>query len=267
MRPVIGVVADVKQGDKHTWHKVQEKYLYAVGKGADAAVIILPGRLSATDTTQPAVRSDPERLFAILDGVFLPGSPSNVEPARYGEELSDPDSPLDKDRDDLSMPLIKAAVERGLPLFGVCRGYQEMNAALGGTLHQKVQEVAGYMDHREDGSLPIPGQYGPAHDVELVEGGVLHGLLNRGRTGPAVKQVKVNSLHGQGVKTLAPGLAVEARAPDGLIEAFHVEEAHKRGHFAVAVQWHPEWQFWADPLSTALFTAFGEAARAYAAKR
>ncbi|MFD2251414.1 putative glutamine amidotransferase [Pseudochelatococcus lubricantis] len=259
MRPVIGVVADVKPSRKYVWHKVQEKYLYAVARGADAEVVILPGRLSAVDAEERAISPDPDRLLAFLDGVFLPGSPSNVDPAIYGDERTFADELLDRNRDDLSLPLVRAAVERGLPLFGVCRGFQEINAALGGTLHQHVQDIDGFGDHREpDGDVET--QYGLAHEVELVEGGVLHGLAGAGR-------VSVNSLHSQGIDRLAPGLVAEAYAPDGLIEAFHVAAAREQGAFAIAVQWHPEWRVWADPLSTALFRAFGDAARGYAAAR
>ncbi|MGV6873391.1 gamma-glutamyl-gamma-aminobutyrate hydrolase family protein [Pseudochelatococcus sp. B33] len=259
MRPLIGVVADVKPSHKHVWHRVQEKYLYAVARGADAQVVILPGRLSATDAGEPVLPPDLERLLRAVDGVFLPGSPSNVDPAVYGRGLDFAADLLDHSRDDLSLPLVRAAVERGLPLLGVCRGFQEMNVALGGTLHQHVHAVDGYDDHREpDGD--VEAQYATAHEVELVEGGILHGLFGETRA-------PVNSLHHQGIDSLAPGLAVEARAPDGLVEAFHVEAARARGGFALAVQWHPEWRPWSDPLSSALFAAFGAAARAYAANR
>ncbi|MFT0892158.1 gamma-glutamyl-gamma-aminobutyrate hydrolase family protein [Pseudochelatococcus sp. G4_1912] len=259
MRPVIGVVADVKPTHKHVWHQVQEKYLYAVARGAEAEVVILPGRLSATNVGEPTISADLTRLLGILDGVFLPGSPSNVDPTAYGRGLDKPDTMLDTNRDDLSLPLVRAAIEHGLPLLGVCRGFQEINAALGGTLHQHVHEISGFNDHREpQGDLET--EYGPAHEVELTQGGLLHGLAGASR-------VHVNSLHHQGVDRLAPGLVVEARALDGLVEAFHVEAAHARGGFAVAVQWHPEWRAWADPLSTALFKAFGDAARIYAGTR
>lgn len=259
MRPLIGVVADVKPSHKHVWHRVQEKYLYAVARGADAQVVILPGRLSAVDAGEPSLPPDLERLLAVIDGVFLPGSPSNVDPAIYGHGLDFDGKLLDPARDDLSLPLVRAAVTRGLPLLGVCRGFQEINAALGGTLHQHVHDVPGFGDHREPKG-DVEAEYAASHEVELVEGGVLHGLVGD-------RRVRVNSLHHQGIDRLAPALAVEARAPDGLVEAFRVEEAHARGGFALAVQWHPEWRSWADPLSSALFGAFGEAARAYAAAR
>jgi len=143
------------------------------------------------------------------------------------------------------------AVASGVPVLGICRGFQEMNVAFGGTLHQKVHEVEGRHDHREDTSLELDVQYGPAHEVVLERGGSLQALTGQDR-------IQVNSLHSQGVDRLGPGLAVEARALDGLIEAFRVEHAKA---FALAVQWHPEWKAVSNPFSRALFAAFGAAAR------
>jgi putative glutamine amidotransferase len=148
-------------------------------------------------------------------------------------------------------------VAAGMPLFAICRGFQEMNVAYGGTLWQKVQEVPGFADHRENKEDPLEVQYGPAHDVDLVPGGELQRIAGADRA-------RVNSLHSQGVQRLGEGLEVEARAPDGLIEGFRVREAPG---FALAVQWHPEWQAMKNPFSRALFAAFGAAARAHAKGR
>lgn len=153
---------------------------------------------------------------------------------------------------------MRAALAGGVPLLCVCRGFQEMNVALGGSLWQHVEEVPGMRDHREDKSLPLEAQYGPAHEVALAPGGLLQRLAG------GAERVAVNSLHGQGVKRLAPGLRVEARAPDGLIEAFVAEDA---AAFALAVQWHPEWKVMDNDFSRALFAAFGDAARGRAARR
>ncbi|HMK85777.1 MAG TPA: gamma-glutamyl-gamma-aminobutyrate hydrolase family protein, partial [Steroidobacteraceae bacterium] len=142
----------------------------------------------------------------------------------------------------------------GLPVLAICRGFQEMNVAYGGTLHQRLHE-AGYSDHREDESMPLEVQYGPAHEVRLEPGGTLARIAGRDR-------LEVNSLHWQGVETLGTDLRVEARAPDGVIEAFRVADSQS---FALAVQWHPEWQFESNPFSRALFAAFGEASRRRAA--
>jgi putative glutamine amidotransferase len=142
-------------------------------------------------------------------------------------------------------------VRAGVPVFGICRGFQEMNVAYGGTLTQKLHEVQGYQDHREDEKQPIEIQYGPAHDVVLESGGLL-------RTFSDTDRVRVNSLHSQGVERLGRDLVVEARAPDGVIEAFRVQGAPR---FALAVQWHPEWQVMSNSFSRALFAAFGDATR------
>jgi len=152
------------------------------------------------------------------------------------------------------LPMIPRVVASGMPLFAICRGFQEMNVAYGGTLWQKVQEIPGMLDHREDKTEPLEVQYAPAHEVELVRGGLMHGLAGTDR-------VMVNSLHAQGVDRLGDGLEIEARAPDGLIEGFRVRSAPG---FALAAQWHPEWQVMKNPFSRALFAAFGQAARAHA---
>lgn len=198
-----------------------------------------------------------EELLSRLDGLLFPGSPSNVEPHHYDEGPSEPGTLHDPERDATSLPLIRAAIEQGVPILGLCRGCQEMNVALGGSLWQKVHEAPGFFDHREDKSAPLEIQYGPAHEVVLEPGPM------REWAGGA-DRVKVNSLHGQGVKQLAPGLQVAARAPDGLIEAFHLPAAPA---FTWAVQWHPEWRVMANNFSVALFAAFGEAARARATRR
>jgi putative glutamine amidotransferase len=157
----------------------------------------------------------------------------------------------DPHRDATTLSLIPRAVASGIPVFGVCRGFQEMNVAMGGTLHQRVHEVAGFNDHREDKEQSLDVQYAPAHEVVLEPGSLLRSLASGDR-------IQVNSLHGQGVDRLAPDLVIEARAPDGLVEAFRVRSAPS---FALAVQWHPEWQVMRNPFSQALFAEFGKAAR------
>jgi putative glutamine amidotransferase len=147
--------------------------------------------------------------------------------------------------------LIPRAVAAGLPVLAICRGFQEMNVAYGGTLWQRLHEVPGYLDHRDDESQPVEVQFGPAHAVALEPGGLLESLAG----GDALT---VNSLHSQGVQSLGPGLAIEARAPDGVIEAFSVAQAPR---FAVGLQWHPEWNFANSEFSRALFAAFGAASR------
>jgi putative glutamine amidotransferase len=257
MRPVIGVISDVKASGGHVVHGVTEKYIYAVARGAQAMPVLVPGTISAVDAAMASERLVVEEVLDAVDAIFLPGSPSNVGPQHYGDLPFDPPLPADPHRDDISLPLISAALERGVPIFGVCRGFQEMNVALGGTLFQKLYQQPGRFDHREDASLDIDGQYAPVHDVVLEPGGLLESLAGAQRW-------RVNSLHGQGIATLAPGLAVEARAEDGTIEAFRVPDAPG---FNLAIQWHPEWRFWEDRLSSGVFTAFGAAARLAADRR
>jgi putative glutamine amidotransferase len=241
-RPVVGIPADRRMIGPHPFHAVGEKYIAAVVQAADCLPLLIPVLETPLDVTQ---------ILAHVDGIFFPGSPSNVEPTRYAGEPSAPGTLHDPHRDATTLSLIPRAVSQGIPVFGVCRGFQEMNVAMGGTLHQRVHEVEGLQDHREDKEQPLDVQYGPAHDVMLEPGGMLRSLAGADR-------IRVNSLHGQGVDRLAPDLAVEARAPDGLIEAFRVKSAPS---FAIAVQWHPEWQVMKNPFSQALFAEFGRAAR------
>jgi putative glutamine amidotransferase len=252
-KPVIGVVADLNRRPKHAVHSVQDKYLDAVTAGAGALAFVLPALI---DRPGGAFRDsgDIEAALDSLDGVFLTGATSNVDPSHYGAALSDPESPADTARDHVSLALVRAAVRRGMPVLGVCRGFQEINVALGGTLHQAVHDMPGLADHREDESGTLEQQYGPSHPVALTPGGLLTRL-----TGQTTAQV--NSLHGQGVDRLAAGLVVEAVAPDGLVEAYRGETPG----FLLAVQWHPEWAFRDNPVSTKIFAAFGDAARAWRA--
>src|SRR5262249_17146513 len=192
-----------------------------------------------------------DELLERLDGLLFTGSPSNVEPHRYQGPPSEPGTLHDPARDATTLPLIRKAVEAGVPVLGICRGFQEMNVAFGGTLHQKLHEVPGHLDHRDDESQPLEGQYGPAHDRTPEPGGPL-------RSAPSEERIRVNSLHNQGIDRLGAPLAVEARAPDGVIEAFRVRDARC---FALAVQWHPEWKVMGNAFSRALFAAFGQASR------
>jgi putative glutamine amidotransferase len=239
---LIGIPADRRILGPHPFHCVGEKYIAAVAGAADAVPVLMP----------VLGERDLDAWLDRLDGILLTGSASNVEPHRYAGPASDPDTLHDPHRDETTLPLIPRALAAGMPLLAICRGFQEMNVACGGTLWQKVQEVPGMLDHREDKEQPLEVQYAPAHDVLLEPGGLLQRLAGTDR-------VRVNSVHAQGVQTLGAGLAVEARAPDGLVEAFRVAAAPG---FALAVQWHPEWQVLKNPFAYALFAAFGDAARA-----
>ena len=226
----------------HPFHMVGEKYARAVLDAAAAAPLLIPSLADELGF---------DELLQRLDGLLFTGSPSNVEPHRYEGAPSAPGTLHDPARDATTLPLIRKAVRAGVPVFGICRGFQEMNVAFGGTLHQRLHEVPGHLDHRDDETQPLEVQYGPAHDVTLEPGGVLRALAVSDR-------IQVNSLHNQGIDRLGPELAVEARAPDGVIEAFRVRDAQR---FALAVQWHPEWKVMSNPFSRALFAAFGQASR------
>jgi putative glutamine amidotransferase len=246
--PLIGVTACTKQIGLHSYHIAGDKYLRAVVLGAGGMPLIIPSLGELID--QPT-------LLDNLDGLLFTGSPSNVEPHHYSGPASAPGTQHDPERDRTSLPLIKAAVAAGIPILGICRGFQEMNVAFGGSLHQKVHELDGFMDHREPENQPLEVQYAPSHSLQVQPGGVLAGI-------GLPSEIAVNSIHGQGVERLAPGLRVEALAPDGLIESFSVEGAQ---NFALGVQWHPEWQVRSDPNYLAIFQAFGEACRRRAGHR
>lgn len=246
-KPVIGIPADRRMLGPHPFHAVGEKYIAAVLRQSDALPLLIPALGDELGLAE---------LVDELDGLLFTGSPSNVEPGRYGGDASRPGTLHDPARDATTLGLIPRAIAAGVPLLGVCRGFQEMNVAFGGTLWQHVEEVSGYQVHHEDLSAPLDEQYAPAHEVIFTRGGMLAGIGGCDR-------VLVNSLHHQGVRELGPGLIEEARATDGLIEAFRVRDARR---FALAVQWHPEWKTQESPFSTALFKAFGDAARERAAR-
>jgi putative glutamine amidotransferase len=246
-KPIIGIPADRRLLNSHWFHCVGEKYIDAVVQAADAVPVLVPA------LGERYLRE----WLASFDGILFTGSPSNVEPQRYRGPESAPGTLHDPERDATTLPMITGALEAGLPILGICRGFQEINVALGGSLTQKLHDLPGNLDHREDKTLPLEEQYGPVHEIELVEGGVLHEIAGS-------RRIKVNSLHSQGVERLAPSLVAEAKADDGVIEAFRIDGAKS---FALAVQWHPEWKVMENPFSRALFAAFGQAGRERAGRR
>ncbi len=245
--PLVLIPCDVKRVGEYPFHAVGEKYINAVAHGSQAMPILMPAWGAGEELDTLAGHYDLEAVLDRVQGVFLPGSVSNVHPRRYaGEQV-----PMlhDEQRDEAVFPLIQAVLERDLPLFAVCRGFQELNVALGGTLHPRLHEVSGYIEHREDESIPRNARYEVAHSVDVVDGGLLHQAVGSHR-------IRVNSLHAQGVRDLAPALNVEGRAEDGLVEAVSLP-----GAWVFGVQWHPEWSVRDDPVSAALFAAFGQALR------
>lgn len=245
-KPIVLVPACNRMLGEHPFHIVGRKYVQAVR---------LAGALPLVVTSLEP--DEIEGVLAAADGVLLTGSPSNVHPSYFGEGVHNPALPLDPERDAWVLALIPRVLALGMPLFSICRGTQEANVALGGTLHQAVQEVPGLADHRADDTAAAAVQYGPSHRVDVVPGGVLEGIAGAG-------SFTVNSVHGQGVKALAPGLRIEAVAPDGLVEAFSVPPSdHYPPGFSLCVQWHPEWQAAGNPVSMQLLRAFGAAVAQY----
>ncbi len=243
--PLIGIPVDVKTVEGKPFHTVGEKYIHAVAVGSNAFPLLIPAKTSNDSPVDLASMIDQ------FDGIFLPGSISNVHPEHYGQTPEYPELLTDQQRDESTFELINLAVQKGIPILGACRGFQEMNVAFGGSLYQQVHEQEAYFDHREDQEKSTEEQYAYAHEVNLTPDGILESLLGK-------SHCQVNSLHGQGIKELGDGLKIEAVAPDGLIEAFSIETAQA---FSLAVQWHPEWRFSEDPLSKSIFNAFGDAAR------
>lgn len=246
--PVVLLPADYRQLGDHPFHVAGHKYVSAVVHAARAVPLIVP----ALGTV-----SEMEALLEVADGILLPGAVSNVHPSHFDQAVRDPSLPLDPERDGLTLQMIRAAVEAGIPLLGICRGLQEINVAFGGSLHQAVHETEGMSDHREAKAQSLDAQYAQVHPVRTVAGGRLAEITG-------CTEIMVNSLHGQGIDRLGAGLVAEAYAPDGLIEAVSISGAKT---FALAVQWHPEWNVLNIPSYRAIFRAFGDACRARAAQR
>jgi len=242
IKPIIAIPADRKLIDTLWYHFAGEKYISAVIEGVQGIPWIIPSFGGMLDL---------DFILERMDGLLLTGSYSNIEPHRYGESKKGEECLCDPQRDETVLSLIPKTVENGIPLLGICRGLQEINVAFGGSLHQKVHLAPGLDDHREDEAKPQEVQYGPAHEVRMEPGSLLAQLA-----GSEVE--RVNSLHGQGIDRLGEGLTVEAVAPDGLIEAVRVTGSKR---FALAVQWHPEWQFESNHFNSAIFKAFGDACR------
>ena len=246
-KPLVGLPADTFEDKGFVFHSIGDKYLRAVAEVAGSIPIMIP----ALDA-----EFDLEALLDRLDGVMMTGAVSNVHPPHYGAVATERHEPYDHRRDRLTLNLIAQVIERGMPLLCICRGFQELNVVLGGTLATELQELPGRLDHRAPRSPDIAMLYAPAHPIAITPGGQLEQILGK-------RETLVNTLHRQGIDGVAPALAVEATAPDGTVEAVSVKGA--RG-FAMGVQWHPEYKAADNPDSVKLFTAFGAAARAYAAR-
>jgi putative glutamine amidotransferase len=245
MKPLVGISCCTKLFGIFGMpnHAASDTYIRATTEVVDAVPVLIPASAEACDI---------DTLLSRLDGIILTGSRSNVQPALYDGPPHAEGTPEDPARDGVTLPLIRAAIRNGTPLLAICRGMQELNVALGGSLHQRLQDLPGRLDH----STPMqPSHFvrtGKAHSVKVVPGSWLHRVA-----GASV--IATNSLHNQGMDRLAPGLIAEGAAPDGTIEAVRVVTAPG---FAVGVQWHPEYDWMTDKVSRAILAAFGNAVRA-----
>jgi putative glutamine amidotransferase len=242
--PLIGIPCCVRTIHERPFHTAAARYSDAIIEAAGCMPILIPAIGAKTDCAA---------LLDRLDGLLLTGSPSNVEPDHYGGPPSREGTLHDPDRDATTLPLIREAVRRDMPILAICRGIQELNVALGGTLHQRIFEMPERFNHRRRRrhDMTIEERYGPAHSVALTPDGFLAGLAG-------ATEIMVNSLHGQGIDRPAPDLLVEAMAPDGQIEGVSLADAR----FVVGVQWHPEYKATENPFSQALFSAFSQACHA-----
>lgn len=240
-RPVLGIIACNRTVGVETAQAVMNRYATAAMRYADCAALIIP-------SLPDFMRAD--EVVGRLDGVLLTGTPSNVEPARYGDG-GEGDGPFDPDRDRMMLDLAEAVIAAQRPLFGICRGFQEINVALGGTLRRDTSASEALLRHHAPDGVSFDAMFDHRHKVELVEGGLLAAAYE-------TPSLEVNSVHFQGIGELAGGLAVEARAPDGLVEAY---SARPNGAPLLAVQWHPEWATDADAQSQTYFHLLGRALR------
>lgn len=233
----VGIISDRRVFDGMAVHQANDEYVEAVRDGVGAFPLLIPSTFNPLD---------PAEILAQVDGLLFTGAPSNVAPVHYGASAR-PGTEMDDIRDATTLPLLRAAVQTGKPLLAICRGFQELNVALGGTLHQHVHEIPGRLDHREPADVSREMEYAPAHAIAIAPDGLLARLSG-------LTEGQVNSLHHQGIDRLAPGLRCEAQAPDGQIEAVSHPGAKA---FLLGVQWHPEWAFAQDALSRAIFQGFG----------
>ena len=249
-RPVIGIAGGAQMiNDAYRVQATGERNIEAVAEAADAIPLIIPGSPDHLDMRD---------LMGVLDGVLLTGGRANVHPDDYGHEETDLHGPFDRERDAVTLGITRAAIEVGMPVFGVCRGIQEINVALGGTLHPEIRDLPGNMNHRmppdcKDHEIIFKKR----HKVTFEDGGWFHRTIG-------AREIMTNSLHGQAIIDPGQGVAIEGRAEDGVIEAISVPSAPG---LVIGVQWHAEYEAARDPDAAKLFAAFGEAARTWRVKR
>lgn len=240
---LVAIPADIRSFDGYTWHASPDQYIMAAVNGSNVLPLIVPALTDGTDV---------DMVLDRVDGVLISGSRTNVHPSNYGESETEQHGPFDPARDRLSLALIRRAIERGIPLLAICRGIQELNVALGGSLATEIQDLPGRIDHRKPDTEDRNAAFSIRHTIQVKEGSCLASIIGTG-------EARVNSLHRQAISKLAPRLAVEAVAEDGTVEAVSVIDA---AGFALGVQWHPEYWVGSDTISDRIFGAFGDAVRA-----
>ncbi|MBE2278181.1 MAG: gamma-glutamyl-gamma-aminobutyrate hydrolase family protein [Rhodobacteraceae bacterium] len=246
-RPIVGIIGN--------WHEVEGRYpVHSGGQMNTEAVAEVAGCLPLIIPADPNYVTV-EELTGICDGFLLTGGRPNVHPSEYGEAETPAHGAFDRGRDAITLPLVRACVESGQPFFGICRGFQEVNVAMGGSLHPEIREIPGRMNHRMPPDGTLEEKFAPRHPVLFTEGGVFHRLMG-------AQEVLTNTLHGQGICRPGARIVVDGRAPDGTPEAVYVADAPG---FTLSVQWHPEWRAAEDPVSRPLFLAFGRACAEWAA--
>ena len=246
--PLVGLPADTHESHGFLYHALGDKYVRAVAEVARCTPVMIPSMIDVLHLDQ---------LLDHFDGILMTGAVSNVHPPHYGEAPTADHEPYDHARDAITLKLIRRVIDRGIPLFCICRGFQELNVVLGGSLETELQRGQGRLDHRAPKSDDADVRYGLNHAIAITPGGMLEKILGK-------RQTMINSIHRQGVKKLAPGLIAEAVAPDGVVEAVSVKGARA---FAFGTQWHPEYKAASNADSVKLFEAFGDAVRDYATAR
>ncbi len=245
-RPKVGIIGNS--------YLLNDQYpVHAGGSMNSEAIADVAGCMPLLIPSDPRFLSVDE-LLETFDGFLLTGGRPNVHPNEYGEPETDAHGAFDRARDAIVLPLVRACVARGQPLLGICRGFQEVNVAMGGTLYPEIRDLPGRMNHRMPPDGTLEEKFALRHVVTLSEGGVFHRLFG-------AREVMTNTLHGQGIKTPGQRIVIDGHAPDGTPEAIYVQDAPG---FTMAVQWHPEWDASNDPVSRPLFSAFGDAVRAWA---
>jgi putative glutamine amidotransferase len=248
-RPVVGIVSNTHLlNDEYLIHGAGAMNARALADVSGVMPIVIPSDPSAVDIAQ---------LMATCHGFFFPGGRPNVHPEEYGETVTEAHGTFERDRDRVTLPLIRACVAQGQPIMGVCLGFQEVNVAMGGTLYPEIRDLPGRDNHRMPPDGTLEEKFELRHEVTLTEGGPFHRVFGSNK-------VMTNTLHGQGIKQPGPRIVIDGHAPDGTPEAIFVADAPG---FTLSVQWHPEWNAESDPVSRPLFEAFGEACQNWASGR